>query len=251
MPTCCALFLPKAGSSAQEYEDAWACEEDADTGGWRLGLADGATESSFAGLWATMLVRSYAQGRWHPDAECQEELDSLRRRWQRIVTRRPLPWYAEAKVQAGAYATFLGLAVDGGLGGAGRWRAVALGDSCLFQLRGRKLLAAFPFAAEADLPWRPAAVSSRPGSDVAFATAQGDCRPGDSFLLMSDALAHWCLGRAERRGRPFGSLLHLAEAGPKRFARWVAARRRAGELRNDDVTLLVLSSREAASWRRS
>jgi hypothetical protein len=250
MPTCRAHALPKAGSSIREYEDAWACREDPESGTWRLAVADGATESSFAGLWATMLVTAYAQGQWQPGTGSLADLEDLRRRWQGALSGRPLPWYAEEKLRAGAYATFVGLEVGGGAG-EGRWHAVAIGDSCLFQLRGGRRIRSFPFAAEGDLPPRPEAISSGLGADTLLAEAEGAWRPGDSFLLMSDALAHWCLGRAERRGRPFPTLLRLADAGPREFARWVAVRRRSGQLRNDDVTLLVLRFREAAPWRRS
>ncbi len=250
MPTCRAHALPKAGSSIREYEDAWACQEDPGSGTWRLAVADGATESSFAGLWASMLVQAYAQGKWQPGTGNGADLEDLRQRWQGAVSVRPLPWYAEEKLRAGAYATFVGLAV-GGAAGTRRWRAVAIGDSCLFHLRGGRLVRSFPFRAEGDLPLRPQAICSGLAADTVLAEAEGEWRPGDSFLLMSDALAHWCLGKAERRGRPFPTLLRLADAGPREFARWVAVRRRTGQLRNDDVTLLALKCREAAPWRRS
>lgn len=243
MATYRVLSLPKAGSSVRENEDAWSCRQDPGSVGWRFALADGATESSFARLWATMLVRAYAQGTWRLDEEPQWQLENLRRRWLTVVSRRPLPWYAEEKVRLGAYATFLGLALSANPHGH-RWQAAAVGDTCLFHLRGASLLASFPCASVDELPLRPEAVSSRPGAGTRFLRAEGDCRSGDRFLLVTDALAHLCLERAAQGGRPFTTLVRLTSAGPRAFADWVGTMRRRGELRNDDVTLIALSCQE-------
>lgn len=241
-----ALSLPKLGSSAGEYEDAWACH--AEPSGprqlSRCALADGASESSFARLWANILVRAFARGEWDAEPGGQRGLDALRGRWRRIVSRRPLPWHAAEKVGQGAYATFLGLELEALRGPAARWRAVALGDSCLFQLRSGEVVRAFPFASRAALPLRPRALCSRPGDTGALPLAWGEARAGDVFLLMTDALAHWSLGELADGGQPWRCLLRLTDLGPGEFARWVSARRSAGDLRNDDVTLLSLSLRE-------
>src|SRR5690242_16921574 len=93
--------LPRRGYSADEYEDAFAGDDR--TG--RFAVADGATESSFAAAWARLLVEEYVRTptRW------SSWLPAVRRRWAAGVEGRPLPWYAEAKAEEGAYATLLGV----------------------------------------------------------------------------------------------------------------------------------------------
>src|SRR5437588_451920 len=91
-----AFWLQKAGNSADEYEDAWAPRRElADIDKlFRVAVADGATETSFADLWAKILVRAYTKGSLAPELIC-DQLPALRRRWSSVVQRRPLPWYAE------------------------------------------------------------------------------------------------------------------------------------------------------------
>jgi len=54
---CC----PKSGNSLEEYEDAWAHRQTRTPVGIRVAVADGATESSFAKLWAALLAESYVR----------------------------------------------------------------------------------------------------------------------------------------------------------------------------------------------
>src|SRR5579884_1055791 len=93
--------VPRRGYSADEYEDA--CAGDDRTG--RFAIADGATESSFAAAWARLLVEEFVRtpGPW------SGWLPSLRRCWAADLDDRPLPWYAEAKAEEGAFATLLGV----------------------------------------------------------------------------------------------------------------------------------------------
>src|SRR4051812_41117456 len=98
-----AFHVAKHGNSHDEYEDAFAA--DAETG--RFAIADGASESSFAGLWARLLVQGFV----HPvltDGP-PDWLAPLRKRWAKEVDALELPWYAEEKREQGAHATFLGV----------------------------------------------------------------------------------------------------------------------------------------------
>src|SRR5262249_6783433 len=144
----------------------------------RFAIADGATESSFAALWARLLVAEFAAAP-HPDlAPWAAWLPGLQQRWAEQVGNHALPWYAEAKIQQGAFATFLGLVVR-----ALRWQAVAVGDSCLFQTRGEELRYSFPVFCAADFDTSPWLVGSR-GADAATVErrsrrAEGDWQAGD------------------------------------------------------------------------
>src|SRR5262245_58112070 len=105
-----ALWLPKAGNTPEEYEDAcWPQEPviDREAARFRCAIADGATETSFSGLWANQLVREYC--RQTSVKQFVGSLPRLRQEWQWQVSAKPLPWYAEEKARSGAFAAFLGL----------------------------------------------------------------------------------------------------------------------------------------------
>jgi hypothetical protein len=240
-PALCwhSLFLPKRGHSADEYEDALA----ADPAHGRFALADGASESSFAGLWARLLVEGFV----HPPPPGNAEatwLEVSRRRWAAEVDGLALPWYAEAKRDQGAFATFLGLILNlPAPGAAGGWRALAIGDSCLFLVRQGSLLTSFPLSEAAAFGNQPPLLGSRlragEGRVQRHHEGHGQWQTGDRFFLMTDALAQWFLAQHEAGGKPWEELAQLDDV-PETFPSWVDQNRETGSLRNDDVTLLIV-----------
>ncbi len=237
-----AYWLPKAGNSDEEYEDAFCIEGEpaAHRTFFRCAVADGATEASFSGLWGAMLVGSYCCSP-QDGPSLHDDLPRLQADWHEQVGRIPLPWYAEQKALQGAFAAILGLTVMAGAAGeiGGRWETLAVGDSCLFHVRGAEVLGAFPLDHAEAFGNRPVLLPSNDGANGELAEQQacavGTWEPGDTFYLMTDALAHWFLTQLERGNtlRPLPGRLEQSE-----FAGWIADLRRVGELRNDDVTLL-------------
>jgi hypothetical protein len=248
---CQPCTLHKSGNAPEEYEDAYApCDAfDQDLGPdpLRVAVADGATDSSFSGRWAGLLAEAYAGGHlFDSDHQVQpDQLDSLQHEWRTSINRTGLPWYAEAKLALGAYATLLGITfdLDTPTSTGCRWRAAAIGDSTLFQVRDGQLLTAFPIVTAADFTNHPVLVSSvaRANQHLASHTdsASGTCVPGDTLYLMTDALAHWVLNAAEQGEFPWDTLDRVTADGT--FSAWVAQLRQDHALRNDDVTLLRLS----------
>jgi hypothetical protein len=57
---------------------------------------------------------------------------------------------------------------------------------------------------------------------------------------MTDALAQWFLLCCEKRRRPWEELGHLLSEPDDTFAAWIEECRDGEDLRNDDVTLLVV-----------
>jgi hypothetical protein len=226
-----ALHLPKQGHSAAEYEDAYA--GDPERG--RFAIADGASESAYAGPWARILVTSYVElpGPW------SAWLANARARWRSGIQDGELSWYAETKVEEGAYATLMGIAFS-----KDRWRAEAVGDSCLFQVRDHDLRRAFPLRHSTEFGNRPTLLGSRRSPDRQAKTRrqrlEGRCQPGDRFFLMTDALAQWCLAHVEEGRQPWQELLDLQTED--QLGRWLGERRAARELRNDDVTLILVEA---------
>jgi hypothetical protein len=141
----------------------------------------------------------------------------------------------------GSFATLLGCEIAGLGGPRPRWSAVALGDTVLFHVRGRRLLAQFPALSSEDFGLNPDGVFTQPSTRdrmrAALEHADGSLVVGDRLFLATDAIAEWIVrtdrSDAELLWRALGALDH-----PARFRRLVADCRRAGEMKNDDVTLM-------------
>jgi hypothetical protein len=234
-----ALWCPKRGHTPEEYEDAFAADEPAG----RFAVADGASESSFAGLWARLLARHGARAAGGA-FEHEDWLREPRLLWSADVDARPLPWYAEAKREQGAYATLLVLTVRPPAGGKpGRWHALAVGDSCLFRLREGSLRAAFPVEESVAFDRNPELIGARPDAPaVVPQQAHGESRVGDHYLMMTDALAQWFLRESESGNKPWAEVARVLD-GPEpdaAFTAWVEGLRDLGGLHNDDVTLVSI-----------
>lgn len=225
-----AWWAPKAGNAAQEYEDAYAVEE----ASLRYAVADGASETSFAKQWAEMLVDRFVREPPAP-ANLREWVTPMQAAWAGANQPKATAWYAEEKARDGAFSSLLGLAID-----QGRWRAMAIGDSCLFVVRAGKLLHAFPLARADQFNNRPVLLSSvaranqRVWDEVRL--DEGELAGKDQLLLMTDALAQWFLVEAELGRRPWAA---LAKASTQEgFSAFVDMLRSGGALRNDDTTLI-------------
>jgi hypothetical protein len=234
-----ALSLPKEGYGDDECEDAWA----ADPAAGRFAVADGASESLFAGLWARLLAEAFVAARLPDDVTGW--LKGPRRRWSEEVMGLELPWYAEMKREQGAFATFLGLDLRPPAGNQpGSWQAVAVGDTCLVRVRRPRHFQSFPVRKAADFGDRPPLIGTGAGAPRCQ-RCSGSFRRGDRFFLMTDALAQWFLGACERGGRPWKALAAVLSAPRPReaFAEWVEGLRGSAALRDDDVTLLMIDAR--------
>jgi hypothetical protein len=231
---CLSFRLPRRGYSAEECDDALACDPEKG----RFAVADGAAESAQSGLWARLLVEAFASGEGLP--AWPGWVAGVQARWASLASpepEAPVPWYLEGRHRQGAFATFLGVALDGP-----SWLAVAVGDSCLFHVRNGRLEAAFPLERSSQFDNAPWLIGSRTDPDKVplerGAVLGGEARPGDRLWLMTDALARWFLQEREAGGRPWVELEGLADAPEGAFAAWVEGQREVRKLRNDDTTLV-------------
>jgi hypothetical protein len=233
-----AFRVAKAGNAESDYEDASA----ADAGRGRFAIADGASEASFAGSWARLLVERFVGDTGKPWRGL-DWIEPARKQWASDVDALSLPWYADEKRSLGAFATFLGFAVRARPdSNQGVWRAIAVGDACLFHTRDDALELAFPVTRSSDFVNHPDLLNSRRAGADRSHRARGRWQSKDRFLLMTDALAQWFLLETEAMHEPLAQLRSfLAEPSPEAaFASWVNARRRESVLRNDDVTLMIV-----------
>jgi hypothetical protein len=243
--------LPKYGNEIKDYEDAFApkMQGKVEQSSMSVAIADGATESSFAADWARMLTRAFVKEPFTSIDILQSKTQFLSNRWQGFVNRRPLPWFAEEKVRSGAFATLLGVEITPKSNGSldsGQWSAIAVGDSCLFQLRGEELLLSFPLRRSTEFGNSPTLLSSNlTRNDQVWENVRvnlADWQSGDTFFLATDALACWFLSQHELKERPWEILLGFADdSNPLlSFKAWADKLRLSSEMKNDDVTLVML-----------
>ncbi|MBY0552779.1 MAG: protein phosphatase 2C domain-containing protein [Candidatus Obscuribacterales bacterium] len=187
-------WLQKNGCAPDEYEDSFAPENAPvePVQQFRCAVADGATETSFSGLWAKILCQSYVTG--------ETSLETMQAQWLSQVSSKNLPWYAEQKLESGAFAALVCLEIrqeDERI----TWSAKAIGDSCLFHLRDGKLLNSFPIEDWKEFNNSPLLMASRADrNEEALAGLReitGACIAGDQFLLMTDAISNWFLRKVK------------------------------------------------------
>ncbi|MBI2804651.1 MAG: protein phosphatase 2C domain-containing protein [Planctomycetes bacterium] len=255
------FWLPKRGNTREEYEDAAA----GNTEIGRFAIADGASESSYAGTWARILVEGSISA---PTLELEPWIAALRDRWLTELGKGPFPWYSETKIAEGAFATLLGLNLEKKRRCCREfvvWDAIAVGDGCVFQVRRERLIRSFPLVSFEEFDNSPGLVCSRPvrpafANGLERTTKNRLCKPGDVLLLMTDALAMWFLQRESEGKNPWEELKPLLKWPEKKaafttwnepregpahlritaFEAWIEERRLRQELRNDDVTLLAI-----------
>lgn len=239
---------PKLGSTEAEWEDCAGH----DSGGVGSGTArcivvDGATEAYDSVRWVRQLVGSFLGLRDPAPGLGAEQIDGwIARMQQQWVDEAPATFatiFEERKFHDdGSFATMLGCELDGLAGPTPGWSAVALGDTVLFHVRGGRLVAQFPPLRPGDFGLNPEGVFTKPETRdrmrANLLQARGRLEVGDLLFVATDAFAEWVVRTA---AGPDGATLWALLArldDPAFFARMVADRRAAGEMKNDDVTLL-------------
>ncbi|MFF5006883.1 hypothetical protein ACFY3G_29150 [Streptomyces phaeochromogenes] len=249
----CVLSLPKSQLDPSQIEDAAAIllppagvRSEA-----RLVVADGSSGSAGSGWWADRLARALraAPGRsFHSgDALAAVAADaalgwpSHRRDLVAHASVGPRAWLARVRTDKSPAATLLGLRLlpapppsgHTGIVDEGKWEAVAVGDSCMFQVRA-DLVVASEYC-QKRVPQVIRASSDDPVQPPNF--QHGLWRDRDVFYLMTDALARWWARRADEGTRPW-LLLDEVCSTPEDFTAWVRTQRSNRTLQDDDITLL-------------
>ncbi len=247
------LRVQKGGNAEGEYEDAYYPRRNGRRRGaeLRFAIADGASEGMLSGIWARILVRLHCRFDWK-GSSVEQFLERAYRDWSVLKSKYlraregrnlPVQWYEEPGFREGAFSTLLGLTLTGSANGrSGEWAALALGDSCLFQVRASALVEKFPVERSSDFNSRPLLLSSNPARNDqainAIRRGSGTFESGDAFYLMTDALARWSLKEDEEGRSPWGRLRNVVAREDPPFTAWIDGLRKAKELRNDDVTVL-------------
>ena len=246
-----AFCVPRKGFGLDDCLDAVADN----TASGRFAIADGASEGGpESGLWARLLVKDFVRADGVTDP-WPETLPPLQARWRTEVGRgaapTEVPWFVAEHARArdnDAFATFLGLAMQAAPGPntPWRWQALAVGDTCLFQVRSGVLIERFPIDEVTKFNTTPWLVGSHTTPEEVRRDRgrilDGENWPNDRIWMMTDALAEWFLLRWEVDEKPWEELEPFLNpmVVPESFDDWIADLRRLGQIRNDDVTLAAV-----------
>jgi len=249
-----SFWLPKFGNTEQEFEDAFFPTKEGKKEGQvlRFAVADGATEGILSGKWAEILVRTFC--RQIKDVNFQSFVEKCCRHWLiyekkyiefREKQNKPIQWFEEPLLQAGAFSTFLGFTLIDSGDSYGSWEAVALGDTCLFQVRGEDLITMLPIQHSSEFNDRPLLVSSKSHNNKKESDAiktNGKLQCDDRFYIMTDALACWFLKESESGKFPWQITREFfTNEHQTKFKEWISDLRSNKHIRNDDVTLIYIS----------
>lgn len=238
------FYAPKLGNDEHEWEDGAAGR----CGGQnpRFAIADGATGAFGSARWAQQLVAAFVgsadSGAPAVTPEGMHQwLELMQTTWRddpRTASGSDLARLKAARV--GSFATLLGCELSGLDGPRTRWKAVGLGDAVLYHVRGSQVTQ-FPRISADEFGSNPDGVSTKPeklAEMVERLTIEhGELAVGDRLYLASDAFAKWMI-QADRSDRTSLWTMLAKLDHPATFRRLVADQRRAGEMPNDDVTLM-------------
>jgi hypothetical protein len=261
------FWLPKSGNDENEFEDAFfpysfPPEVILQNRQFeRYAIADGASTAYLSGIWAKTLVEGFGSY----DGKITDSnffdlfqkiiLDEKWGHWlieymqRREDDGKPLPWYDEMALQTGSASTLLEISFaleEDKL--RDNFSTLAIGDSCLFQIRDNALFTTFPLDSSADFDNTPSLISSHPKRNanllekIVYRENQ-TIITGDQIFLMTDALASWFFQEDEKGGNPW-EIIGENVVNKSSFTNWIEQLRENKLMRNDDVTLMILKIQE-------
>jgi serine/threonine protein phosphatase PrpC len=234
--------LPKIGERTEEIQDAYYKSSDSNL----AAIADGASTSFLAREWADLLVESFCKNNEESNTinrQWKEWLKPLQEQWRqysiKIRTDPNLPWYAKgSKEKICGSATFVGLKLyPTNQGKQKTWEALAIGDSCLFQIKANSdQLISFPIQKSEEFHTVTDCFQSLPEYNVSEPTYINSYYDKDDiFFLATDALAEWIFKDSEKGGSHWRKLISITNQ--KEFAELIQQIRHEKLIKNDDTTL--------------
>lgn len=240
-----AFWLAKDVSRSEEFQDAWCVDEQRGI----AAIADGVSSSLFSASWARILTRAVVDEPPYIDdpPSLPEWFLAHRQAWLEPIDERSLAWHQKPKFKLGAHATLLWIEMyvaderQTGVSDASQVYAYAVGDSCLFHVRGDKVIRSFPITDSRAFLEDPRVIGSIDKQQdhlLEFACWESYCQPGDFLVLCTDAVAAWALAQMES-----GAMPKWRSYWNRSLEEWqqeVLDMRQRQEMRADDATLLLL-----------
>lgn len=233
-----SFWLPKDVRHSGEFQDAY----DLDPQRGIAAIADGVSSGIFSAAWAKLLTQSVVAEppKLGDNGALSGWLATERKAWREPIDEENLPWFQKPKLQQGAYTTLLWVQLEQ-YGDELEYHAAAIGDSCLFHLRGECLLTAFPMensAAFAEDPVVIGSVNRKQDHLLEFQECRDAVRPGDLLVLATDAVAAWVMSEYELGRTP--QLDAWWGMSQEAWRGMILELRDENQLRYDDSTVVLL-----------
>ena len=239
-------MIHKEAESLEDCQDACAQND----GRGRYAIADGATRSFFPKEWATLLVEHFCDNLDLPlsGTDWRAWIAPIQQKWyehvEGKVKERNLFYLTNSfNTQESAVSTFIGIEFNKD---NHKWRAMIVGDSCLFH-KSDSELKSYLIENSVDFTNRPEVFASFAKDNHSEPRViDGHAKPGDTFILATDALAKWILEHREAGELDSGLDRLRAIETDEKFYQFIqeARHKKAIRLVNDDVTLMIISVEE-------
>lgn len=211
-------------------------------------MADGATQTSFSGLWANFLVKHCAETRLS-EYTFQNVVNKAQIEWQLSLKDLDLPWHAQEKVRLGAFSALAWLEIQYDPlhpSTAFTWSALAVGDCCLFIAHNHTIYLSLPLQDPSEFNNSPVLIPSKSEKMDSIKknvhTSRGSLMRGDQLILASDAISSWIMRKPVKDQREYLEMVKTVKNSRDdgSFSAWVNRLRKNGELRNDDTSLIFI-----------
>lgn len=248
-----SFIAPKKGETAADCQDA----KDQNESIGRYAVADGATLSFFPRQWADLLVKRFCYQEEFPlsleEDNWEVWIEPIQQEWLESVSKtvqetKDYMLVDRLSKRESALSTFIGIEfnID-----KGEWKALILGDSCLFHQSGSEFKS-YLLEKITDFQYRPKSFASFQNDNPVGGPPEvksDKALPGDLFILATDALAKWIVQHRENGEDKLQKALdRLKEIETdEQFEEFVDLTRDQEDIRliNDDVTLMLISVEEA------
>jgi len=242
--------LPKEGENSEDCQDEFVINDDTRT----YALADGASQSFYAGIWANLLTKRFVSDSGITEGNWREWLDPVQSEWLELVKERAAA-ACESKIHTWpeihnqltcltpATSTFLGVQFydnDNYLD------VSIIGDSCLFIFQNGNLSHSYPCQSSHEFDDRPAYFASySKNNDYSpqILHIQLDFSSSESIdiIMATDALSEYIFKCIEQRKNIYSDLQRVINK-QEEFSAFVQVARENKEIKmkNDDVALIVL-----------
>ena len=225
--------IQKNGTKPEENQDAFSISDDC------FAVSDGAAMGSFSQNWSRLLAIGFVE--WpHIDDNLQEWIKPLQEAWHEAID-----WnspamkrkFVRTKAEQGGFATLLGLEISNDpFQEIISYKVTAIGDSCFFQIRKKKIIKAFPIDNEEEFGNNPELLCSNSEDNPEPKILQENYQIGDILILSSDALAEWILSS----DKSIKKLLRIKNQTS--FDKLIDKLRKKREIKNDDTTMIMIRS---------
>lgn len=239
------FLFPKRSCKPSECEDGLTvCRKTL-----RFCVTDGASEGFDSRGWARMLAAIWKLNIsgliLEPDQLC-EVISNLSVKWRERWKDKSLPWYAEEKLKVGSFAAFLGIEIKPE-GDLLKWKAIAVGDCCLFiRNKENRLIASFPISSAEEFGNYPILIPTNSNNQLYLKNYirqdAGVFDFEDTLLLMSDAISSWYMKIGQNdSGKQEKFVQLLQKRNTDSLKELIELERNNQNLRNDDIAIIYIS----------